>query len=363
MLKVTSILATSVVVLSCATLVSVRAYFGCERRLDQVDRFYQARLKLVSEQLLKAASLAQASSSYCKDLFQDPTEGYSADEASQASEHYAILAGGFGSLSQFVLDTPNAKTLITSYEKYDSSPSVRIGATCSDGWRSSAVSRGACSHHGGVGEWLLGKTVSAPSASDNYPMESLPSPNSLAEIRSRFMGQGNVTALPSDEPVESPDSGPANDIVNRPPDVAPKTVVTQRPRSVSPATKSGYFFLGSTESDVLKVMGTPTGRRLFGAKIILSYELSDVSIVDGVVSEYSNTSKNLRTSAPHELSHANSYFFVGSTVDEVFRVMGTPSGIRIFGNRTILNYDLSDVSIVNAIVTEYANTSNNLRIK
>lgn len=32
----------------------------------------------------------------------------------------------------------------------------RVGATCSDGWHSNATGRGACSHHGGVSEWLYG---------------------------------------------------------------------------------------------------------------------------------------------------------------------------------------------------------------
>lgn len=30
----------------------------------------------------------------------------------------------------------------------------RIGATCNDGWQSQATGRGACSHHGGVKEWI-----------------------------------------------------------------------------------------------------------------------------------------------------------------------------------------------------------------
>jgi hypothetical protein len=31
---------------------------------------------------------------------------------------------------------------------------IRVGAICRDGWRSSATGRGACSHHGGVSEWI-----------------------------------------------------------------------------------------------------------------------------------------------------------------------------------------------------------------
>lgn len=32
----------------------------------------------------------------------------------------------------------------------------RVGAICRDGWESSATGSGACSHHGGVSEWLYG---------------------------------------------------------------------------------------------------------------------------------------------------------------------------------------------------------------
>jgi tetratricopeptide (TPR) repeat protein len=33
-------------------------------------------------------------------------------------------------------------------------PCIRIGAICFDGWKSTATSQGACSHHGGVYKWL-----------------------------------------------------------------------------------------------------------------------------------------------------------------------------------------------------------------
>lgn len=39
------------------------------------------------------------------------------------------------------------KAVIQSYQ-------TRIGATCRDGSRSRATGRGACSHHGGVEQWL-----------------------------------------------------------------------------------------------------------------------------------------------------------------------------------------------------------------
>jgi outer membrane protein assembly factor BamD (BamD/ComL family) len=40
------------------------------------------------------------------------------------------------------------------HEKKIKSSSQRVGAICNDGTRSYATGRGACSHHGGVREWL-----------------------------------------------------------------------------------------------------------------------------------------------------------------------------------------------------------------
>lgn len=37
---------------------------------------------------------------------------------------------------------------------FDNPYRERIGAICADGWRSYATGSGACSHHGGVDEWL-----------------------------------------------------------------------------------------------------------------------------------------------------------------------------------------------------------------
>ncbi|MEI6091658.1 MAG: hypothetical protein WCR42_14475 [bacterium] len=46
--------------------------------------------------------------------------------------------------------------VLTNYIHEESKSSYRIGAICMDGWRSNATGRGACSHHGGVSQWLLG---------------------------------------------------------------------------------------------------------------------------------------------------------------------------------------------------------------
>jgi len=47
-------------------------------------------------------------------------------------------------------------TLHWSYYTYNNytDNTMRTGAICKDGWRSTATGRGACSHHGGVAYWI-----------------------------------------------------------------------------------------------------------------------------------------------------------------------------------------------------------------
>lgn len=45
-----------------------------------------------------------------------------------------------------------AIVLFTSFNCSD--PCERVGAICNDGTRSTATGSGACSHHGGVKEWI-----------------------------------------------------------------------------------------------------------------------------------------------------------------------------------------------------------------
>lgn len=42
----------------------------------------------------------------------------------------------------------------TNKSNTSNSPCIRVGAICNDGTRSSATGRGACSHHGGVRNWI-----------------------------------------------------------------------------------------------------------------------------------------------------------------------------------------------------------------
>lgn len=60
-----------------------------------------------------------------------------------------IIIDGFSSV-----ETNTCKCLEKSKYKY------RTGAICKDGWHSNATGRGACSHHGGVREWIYGEAYS-----------------------------------------------------------------------------------------------------------------------------------------------------------------------------------------------------------
>ena len=55
-------------------------------------------------------------------------------------------------VTRIILRTPKPAPQPVSQPKHHAS--YRTGAICRDGWESSATGRGACSHHGGVSEWL-----------------------------------------------------------------------------------------------------------------------------------------------------------------------------------------------------------------
>lgn len=64
-----------------------------------------------------------------------------------------ITIGGFFFAPRIINGLTPVETLtIRIYNR--SSYKFRIGATCKDGWPSNATGSGACSHHGGVAEWI-----------------------------------------------------------------------------------------------------------------------------------------------------------------------------------------------------------------
>lgn len=63
-----------------------------------------------------------------------------------------LIIGGFSAPRIINGLTPVETLAIRIYNR--SSYKFRIGATCTDGWKSNATGSGACSHHGGVAEWV-----------------------------------------------------------------------------------------------------------------------------------------------------------------------------------------------------------------
>lgn len=51
-------------------------------------------------------------------------------------------------VNHVIIRTPKPAPQPVQQQRY------RVGAICRDGWQSRATGRGACSHHGGVSEWL-----------------------------------------------------------------------------------------------------------------------------------------------------------------------------------------------------------------
>ncbi|HLW78897.1 MAG TPA: J domain-containing protein [Terriglobia bacterium] len=119
------------------------------------------------------------------------------------------------------------------------------------------------------------------------------------------------------------------------------------------------FTVGSTQSEVLSVQGTPTsveGNRWM-------YELSSVDFVDGKVDSYANVSRNLRVRLEPQgdvaEERAQGYFAPGSTADAVLAVQGTPTSVQ--GRRW--RFESSYVDFAAGKVESYSNASSNLHVR
>lgn len=65
-----------------------------------------------------------------------------------------ILAiAGAMSIPRIISGLSSVETLTVKIHE-QSKYNYRVGATCRDGWHSEATGRGACSHHGGVADWI-----------------------------------------------------------------------------------------------------------------------------------------------------------------------------------------------------------------
>jgi hypothetical protein len=122
------------------------------------------------------------------------------------------------------------------------------------------------------------------------------------------------------------------------------------------------FTIGSSENDVRAVQGTPSSvNKTYNGKS-LGYEFSTVYFTNGVVSEYSNISNNLKICVSSSHSSNSGVFSIGSSEDEVRAVQGTPTSINKTYNGKSLGYEFSTVYFTNGVVSEYSNISNNLKI-
>ena len=121
------------------------------------------------------------------------------------------------------------------------------------------------------------------------------------------------------------------------------------PKAPEPDVSSGYFTIGSTKADVLRVQGSPTRYNEYQ----WNYNLSRVEFRnDRVVSWtelYGSPLKVKMIPSAAAVSNAKGYFTVGSTKDEVLAVQGTPTQVEEYR----WNYNLSRVEFRNDRVVSW----------
>ena len=132
-------------------------------------------------------------------------------------------------------------------------------------------------------------------------------------------------------------------------------------RLQSTASSLGYFTIGSTEDEVIAVMGTPTSVHDYSSFKTLYFGSSTVTIKRGRVSEYSN-SGGLKVRLQSTTSLLG-YFKIGSTEDEVIAVMGTPTSIHDYSSFKTLYFGSATVTIKSGRVSEYSNSGGRLKVK
>jgi len=136
----------------------------------------------------------------------------------------------------------------------------------------------------------------------------------------------------------------------------------------SPSTTE-YWSIGSSEYEVRRIQGTPTSVSELYSKFILYYGSSSVTfdLQSKRVTEYSNSSRNLRVRGKGDASSPSTteYWSIGSSEYEVRRIQGTPMSVSELYSKFILYYGSSSVTfdLQSKRVTEYSNSSGNLRVR
>lgn len=119
----------------------------------------------------------------------------------------------------------------------------------------------------------------------------------------------------------------------------------------------GYFTVGSSQAEVLRIQGSP--QKIHGQTWV--YNLSEVKFKDGRVDRYNNFDGSLKVRLlPSQPSTAGAaYFTLGSTQDEVLVAQGTPTRI----SHNTWYYGFSQIRFRNRMVVAYDNFFGNLKVR
>lgn len=133
-------------------------------------------------------------------------------------------------------------------------------------------------------------------------------------------------------------------------------------KSIRINTKSEeQFTLGSTMNHVIELMGNPTRISYFGKDTYWYYKNSRITFKNNMVSEWSNSSKNLKVTMVKSAS-ADGSFTKGSTYEQVIAVMGIPDSILNVKDEVWWYYSYSKISFKHGKVNLWFNSANNLKV-
>jgi hypothetical protein len=161
--------------------------------------------------------------------------------------------------------------------------------------------------------------------------------------------QASRTTVP---PTEQPPAAEADEKALAP--------LSDRPGLLLPRTdssESSFLTLGSSQSDVLRVQGTPS--RVQGQTWI--YGLSDIQFKEGRLARYNNFDGSLKIRLQPRTDGdkpETGYFTLGSTENDVLLAQGTPTRIET----TRWHYGFSEIQFKNGRVDGFKNYYGNLRI-
>jgi hypothetical protein len=132
-----------------------------------------------------------------------------------------------------------------------------------------------------------------------------------------------------------------------------------------------FWSLGSSRSMVMRVQGTPSRIARYDAlcKETLYYGGSSVELTNGQVSQYNDSSSNLKvllTAEPSQIIVQGDRLFwtLGSSKDDVLSIEGAPTRINSyeFIEKELYHYDDAWVEFEKNIVTGYSNIRDRLQV-